>query len=352
MKILILNDGPTAHYYMRLGVARAFSAMGHEVTMWELGSKSAFDAFDEFEPHIFIGQSYNLDVGMIKCILERPHLKVIMKGGDYGVMSSKMNQQEFPVLVASEQEIQNVMLLKEKVNKPDFLEIHYHEDYIEQTHGHWMKLGVNVNSIMGGADLFDYTNGKYREEYASDVVFVGGYWPYKARVLDPYLLPLCRLDSGLTVKIFGNQPWPVANYCGFVDNKYVADILASAKVCANLHEPHSQVFGHDIIERPYKLMTNKSFIVSDSVAGLNKLFNEEELVVADGPEEFHKLVRHYVANPNERLPFIQKAYKAVMKNHTYFDRVAKIFDKLNMPEQVKLAFEAKEKMVNYVGQPV
>lgn len=343
MKIMISNDGPTAHYYMRLGIARAFSAMGHDVIMWELGSKSAFDAFDEFEPHIFIGQSYNLDAGTVKCILERPYLKVIMKAGDWG--SLQIDTSKYPVLMASRQEIDNVLFLKDKVNKPDFLEIHYHEDGIGETHDYWLRSGVDVQSIMGAADLYDYVNGKYRPEFASDVAFVGGYWPYKAKVLDEYLLPLCNLNSGLNVKIFGNQPWPVANYCGFVDNIFVADILASAKVCANLHEPHSQKYGHDIIERPYKLLANKSFVVSDSVAGLNKLFTEEELVRAKDAKEFEKLIRHYVANPNERLPFIEKGYQAVIAKHTYFDRVKKIFDKLKMPEQVELAETTKERFL-------
>lgn len=350
MKVMILNDGPTAHYYMRLGVARAFSAMGHEVNMWELGHKSAFDAFDEFEPHIFIGQSYNLDKGMMKCILERPHLKVVMKAGDFGTMN--IDTSKFPVLMATEKEIENVLTLKEKVNKPDFLEIHYHEDYIEQSHGGWMKLGVDVQSLMGAADTFDYVNGQYVEAFASDVAFVGGYWPYKAQVLDKYLIPLCGLDSGLNVKIFGNQPWPVANYCGFVDNKHVANIFASAKVCPNLHEPHSQVYGHDVIERPFKLLANKSFVISDSVSGLNRLFDENELVVADSPEEFHKLVYHYVKNPQETLSFRQAGYKKVINNHTYFDRVIKMLTKLNMPEQVELAVSTKNRMIEHVGKPV
>jgi Glycosyl transferases group 1 len=348
LKILIANDGPTAHYYMRLGIARALGAMGHEVIMWDINSKSAFDAFDEFEPHVFFGQSYNIDGGLMKCLLSRPYLKVVMKAGDFGEIGDSLDKNMFPVLMASPKEIENVTTLKDKIDKPDFLEIHYHEDYIDGTHGHWKELDINVESIMSAVDTFDYINGKYNPAFASDVAFVGGYWPYKAVVLDQYLVPLCDLRTNLNVKIFGNQAWPVANFCGFVDNTYVADVFASATICPNLHEPHSQVLGYDVVERPFKLLGGGNFVISDYVEGLYKLF-PNEIVYAHTPQEFHELIFHFVKNPDERLPYMEQGKKTVMADHTYFDRVAKIFSKLNMPDQVELALVTKGKVV---GKPI
>ena len=76
MKIMIANDGLHAHYYERMAWAKAFNACGHRVSVWDINQTSPFDAFDKFEPDIFLGQSYNLDAATIKCIYERPHLKV------------------------------------------------------------------------------------------------------------------------------------------------------------------------------------------------------------------------------------------------------------------------------------
>ena len=77
MKILISNDGPHAHYYIRMSWLKVFSAMGHEVQIWEKGQRPAFDVFDEFEPDIFMGQTYNLNEATFKCIKQRPHMKVV-----------------------------------------------------------------------------------------------------------------------------------------------------------------------------------------------------------------------------------------------------------------------------------
>jgi len=89
MKILISNDGPTAFFYIRTGLARAFAAAGHQVTVWDIDKKPAYDAFDEFEPDLFLGQTYNTTPAICKLIKERPHMKVIMKAGDWGPLSDR-----------------------------------------------------------------------------------------------------------------------------------------------------------------------------------------------------------------------------------------------------------------------
>jgi len=76
MKIMISSDGPHAHYYERMAWAKAFNACENQVSVWDIHNVPAFDAFDRFEPDIFLGQSYNMDRAVYQCIKERPHLKV------------------------------------------------------------------------------------------------------------------------------------------------------------------------------------------------------------------------------------------------------------------------------------
>ena len=88
------------------------------------------------------------------------------------------------------------------------------------------------------------------------------------------------------------------------------------------------------------------FCVSDYVESMaNDVFTNEELVFAKTPEEFEKLVSYYVNNPEERLPYIQRGYESVLRNHTYFHRIADLFNELQMPEQAKKCLEALEKMI-------
>lgn len=347
MKILISNDSPTAHYYIRMGFARALAAAGHDVKLWDIDKKNTFDAFDEFNPDIFVSQSYNLNKDIIECLRRRPECKITLKGGDWGYFYLTEENQKYPILFASDKEIRNVEELL-KTNKVDFIDIHYHPRSVEQTHGLWKeKLGVKVVGLMSAADVFDYTGGQYNTDYKSDICFIGGRWGYKSTTLTPWLIKLIEKYPQLNTKIFGNQSWGIPQYCGFLETEYVKHVLASATICPNISEPHSQAFGFDIIERPFKLLANKCFVISDYVEDLAYILSEE-IVYANSPDEFHELCLHYIKYPEERSVFIQKGYEKVINHHTYFNRAEQFFTELNMldeAQKIKDVFiKVKEKL--------
>lgn len=318
MKVLITNDGPTAHYYIRLGLQRAFQACGIECHIHDLGSRSMFDVMDTFNPDILMTQTYNVNDEIIKCIQERPNLRVAMKASDWGTITPEVLSKGFPVLVANEKEIARIKYLKETTGQPEFFYIHYHPDYISNTHNLWeLNVGIPTIAMMNAADVYDYTNGQDRVPFRTDLFFIGGYWGYKAKTLDKYILPLAERYK---MKIFGNQPWPIPQYCGFVETPYVRDLMKSAKICLNVHEPHSQVYGYDIIERPFKYGINRCFVISDYVEGLKKLF-PTQIAYAKTPEEFVTEIDYFLAHPRMARNLADRLFDEVFSKHTYFDRV-------------------------------
>ena len=334
MKIMISNDGPHAHFYIRLGWAKVFNELGHEVVFWDIERKPAFDAFDEFDPDIFIGQTYNLTKSVVKCISERPDMKVVMRASDWGDMQNEIDFKRFPVLVAREDEKTLVKELKEKTGKPDFVYNHYHDKWMSQTHNNWSSEGINVVSMLHGADVFDYIDSEFEDSLKSDVSFIGGYWDYKAKSIDKYLIPLCHPVGKYNVKIFGNQGWPVVQYLGFLPNESVKNVFRSATISPNISEPHSQEFGYDIIERPFKVLISKGFCISDYVQSMAEdVFKDGEVLYAKSPQDFLDLIDHYIKNPEEREEHIEKGYNCVLNNHTYFHRVSTIFENLDLEKE-------------------
>lgn len=343
MKILISNDSPMAHFFIRLGICRAFVAASHECIMWDINKKPAFDAFDEFEPDLFIGQSYNLNSAVAKCITERPNMKVIMKGSDWGNISDTIDRQKYPILIANPQEIERIKQLHKETGKPDFLYVHYMEHRLNETHNHWREAGIRVESLLSGVDIFDYTNGKPQPEYKCDIGFLGGRWGYKSQVLDKWLLPLCERQHDYNIKIFGNQPWGISQYCGRLPNDDAANFLSSATICPNLSEPHSQDFGYDVVERVYKLLGNKCFVISDYVEDAVTMFGDS-VVFAKTPEEFKEKIDYYLGNPKERDEYIEAGYEKAIAEHTYFERVQHICDKLGLHDMMGDISAAKKDM--------
>ncbi len=337
MKIMISNDTGLAHFFIRMGLLRVFTAIGHEAVMWDITKKSVFDAFNEFEPDLFIGQTYNINSALIKCLGKRPHVKVIMKGSDWGEYSDTIDRGKFPVLIAGEEEIGNVKALRE-VNGLDYIYVHYLQRHVDMTHSHWKDI-VPAWSMLSAADIFEFTGGIHKSEFECDLGFVGGKWGYKAQTLDKWMVPLFR--ENLNIKIFGNQSWGVPQYCGFLPDGEVKHFLASARICPNIREPHSQEFGYDIIERPYKLAANKCFVISDYVEGSTEVF--KHMVHADSPEKFKESIYYYLEKPDERKEIVEACYNDVIEEHTYFHRVAEIFSRLNLPiEAVKCMAHYKD----------
>jgi len=324
MKILICNDGRHAHYFQRMAWANAFDRTGHQVFFWENQKTSAFDAFDMSEPDIFLGQSYNLDHGTIKCIKERPHLKVGLRAGDWGDHEKEVDKSSYNILFCSEKEKDNLKKLKDETGSPEFVHIHYPDWAVKQTHNHFEKIGIRAESIMMCADTSVYGHGQPRKELACDIGFVGGYWPYKGIIIDQYLMPLLHPLGKYNVKIFGNQPWPANQYCGLINDEKVKDLFVSAKICPNLSEPHAHKFGFDVNERIFKVLFAGGFCITDNVAGY-RMFGDG-VVIANSPQDFREKVDHYLKNPTEAAEISEKGYWIVKENHTNYHRAAEIMN--------------------------
>jgi hypothetical protein len=311
--------------------ASAFQACGIETAFWDIETHSAYDVFDQFEPTIFLGQSYNLNKPIMDCIYERPHLKIGLRAGDWGSHTPSIDHNRFNILTATSKELERLEKLQHETGQISFVHIHYPEYAVEQTHDNYKNIGITPISLMMCADTFSYGGGSYKPELECDIGFVGGFWPYKGQVIEPYLFPLLEDINKYSVKIFGNQRWNVNQYCGFIEEEMVKDLFMSAKICPNLSEPHAQEYGFDVNERIFKVLYAGGFCISDNVEGY-KMF-EDGIVIAHSPKDFAEKVEFYKENPNERLKHSKKGQKLVKENHTGFHRVAKILESFGLKEE-------------------
>lgn len=333
MKILICNDGRHAHFFQRVSWANAFKVAGHEVFFWEKQNTSAFDAFDQAEPDIFLGQSYNLDEPTVKCIKERPHMRVGLRAGDWGSHEQEVDKSRFNILFCSEQEKRLLEHLKNETGAPDFVHIHYPDWAVRQTHNHFENIGIKAVSLMMCADTTVYGMGEHREELACDIGFIGGYWPYKGIIIDQYLMPLLHPVGKYNVKIFGNQPWPANQYCGMIQDQKAKDLFASAKICPNLSEPHAHEFGFDVNERIFKVLFAGGFCITDNVKGY-ELFGDG-IVTADSPSDFQEKIDYYLNHPEEVKEIKDRGYWTVKNAHTNYHRAAEIMDLFGYKDEAK-----------------
>lgn len=324
LKILIANDGYHAHYFERKAWINAFNSIpGIQASMYECKTVAAFDAFNTFEPDIFIGQLYNLDSATIKCIKNRPWMKVALRAGDWGTQTKDINSKHFNILTTTDEQIHILDVLKKETGQPEFIYSHYLQDDMFSTHNYFeSKLGIKPVSILLCADLQSYCHAKYNSNLACDIGFVGGYWPYKGVIIDQMLTRLCFPVGKYNIKIFGNQPWPHVNqYCGHLNEGLEKHLFVSATICPNLSEPHAHAYGIEINERSFKILCAGGFCISDNVPSHRKIFRDG-IVFADNPIDFEEKINYYLKNPEQRTPIIQRGRDIVLANHTNFHRAA------------------------------
>ena len=327
MKILICSDGRHAHYFQRMAWANAFAAVGYQVMLWDCKTVPAFDIFDQFEPDVFLGQAYNLDEALIKCIYERPHLKVGLRAGDWGDQEKEVDKSRYNILFCSKKEKELLKKLKDETGKPDFVHIHYNDADIKRTHNYFETIGIKPVSLMMCADTAVYGGAQVDPRLTCDIGFVGGYWPYKGQVIDRYLTPLLHPLDRYSVKIFGNQVWGVNQYCGLIDDSDVKNLFKSAKICPNLSEPHAQVYGIDVNERIFKILYAGGFCISDNVEAY-KMFGDG-IVIADSPDDFRDKIEYYASTDKgtiDRSFIIKNGQDFVTENHTGFHRISTIME--------------------------
>lgn len=350
MKVMI-KDGLGANHHIRVGLANAFSMLGHEVFLWNSDQKSAFDAFSEVQPELIVCDTYTLDRAIVKCLLSRENIKVVAYAPNWG-SSDDLVPKEFPILFAQDAEKEYVELLV-KAGKLEYIFGQYLEEELAVTHDKWLATGAKVFSLIPALDTYEFPLLTPENAYRSDVHMTGGAWGYKNQSLQKYLGNLFYPNTKLNIKVFGNG-WSAPQALGPISNHLMCKFAASAKICLNLFEPHSYdeslngIFS-DINQRTFN--ATAGFIYSQNANGLDKVM--PHTITFDSLEQFQDELPFWLNDDslNQRLHSIERNIDHTYKNHTFVHRVKVLFEKIGLVEESKQAGAFVEKQYENI-QPV
>lgn len=349
MKILI-EYAPGASYYVRSGWRRALKACGHKVYMWLPEKMNINDLVYELgEFDLFLGNTYTINRAMDKWIRSNPNMKVVLFGSNWGELTDSMDSQKYPIVKVTEEEKQILGKLYNDIKKPDLVHIHITDSYLEYCMGGWRSLGIPITGILNAADTFIYHGVQPDPAYLSDVSIVSGYWPYKAINLDKYIVKLCNEKFfTLNIKVFG-YGWNVPQYIGGLDEGKDAIAMASAKISPTISEPHSVDFGYDVTERTFKTPVTGSLCISDEV-DLSEIFPKGVVPTFNTYKQFQELICWYIVNENDRKLLVEQQQAIILANHTYFDRMAKVFSCLDLHKEENELLMKKTEILGLTSQ--
>lgn len=349
MKVLCKYDDG-ASVFIRTGWKHVFEHCGHQFRFWNQSRESTFDVFNQYEPDLLISTTYDLEPAILKNIAKRPNMKVAMFCSAWGDLVDFLDRKKYPIVYVTDEEKTTLEKLKRETGKPDYVFIHIPDDWKTPTIGGWEKIGIKTVGIMNAADIFMYIGGKKRKEYDSDISLVSGYWPYKATNIDRYIGPLNKFPLDIKLKIWG-YGWNHLYYLGSINEENVKDVFASARVCPNISEPHSEVFP-DITERVFKVISSGGVCIHDRVAGMESVFTKEELPSFSNFKEFDELSRKLIKSDFIRNKYRELQQARVFKDHTYFDRVGKMLRELDLEKEANFVLDKKMDYINSIGATV
>ena len=114
MNRFLFRKFPSANYFITKGWMASLATKGNQISLWDSDSTPTFDAFDVSNPDVFVGTTYDLDSSTVKCILERPEMKVVLKANNWGPIDSEIDIEKFPIGISDKKEREDVLRLIEK----------------------------------------------------------------------------------------------------------------------------------------------------------------------------------------------------------------------------------------------
>ena len=169
----------------------------------------------------------------------------------------------------------------------------------------WGTMTVSYDEIMNAKPVMD--------EFKYDLGFVGSRWGtmYRGNILewDNWLQPL--VDKAKTSVIAGR-----GTKLGPVSVAEHIDILKSSRLCPIIHAASWKV-EKGIMDRFWTVFSLGRFGVIDN-AGILDFYNEDEIVLATGKEDYIEKSLYYMNNVEKQKPYIEKALKRIQQEYNQY----------------------------------
>lgn len=317
MRVLFCHRVGGAWGFITDGMINALRDVGCVVERWN-GQQ---DSWHNFNPDVYCGAS-----GHQQPIPKDRRCKVALHVNPYGPekIEPKINETQFTINWV-------------KSIKPDVVFGYGHETD-RNLWSFWDKEGMPWVPLAtaGDATIYNVGNGNHDQ---CDIAYVGGRWPYKARNMDAYLLPVLR-DKTITHKVYGWGDWPNNLCSGSIENNGVASLLANCRIAPCISEPHTITSGIDLPERVFKAALSGAVIVHDPALGLDRYL--PHAIIASNPKVFHYEIKSLLLDHSWLPKIAEQQRQDVLVAHTYHHRMATLMTALGFNDVANILLSSKK----------
>lgn len=186
------------------------------------------------------------------------------------------------------------------------------------------KLDALVHPLLQCTDPEKFMYQK-NNEFNDDILFVGF---SKGRVLRKIICDILETNHDFSIYGFGWEEFIDSKYIKgqFIDNNILNKAYSSCKILLNDHW-EDMVQKDFVSNRIYDALACKTFVISDNVSSIKKLF-QGNVVTYTTPQDLNEKLNYYLSHNDEREAMANRGYQIVLKNHTFDNRVSEILEVL------------------------
>lgn len=163
-------------------------------------------------------------------------------------------------------------------------------------------------------------------DLAAEVLFVGNYWGKPRGVVDALPAVLPDLDVAVYGQGWSDLPAFAAIQHGTLDYERLPDAYSSARFVVDDTAGPTRPYGA-VNSRVFDALAAGALVLSDNVAGLHELFDDDFPVWNDG-DDLRRIAREFADDPERRATLVERYRQQVLERHTYARRVEQIRDLL------------------------
>lgn len=184
--------------------------------------------------------------------------------------------------------------------------------------GYVEKHGIPVMSFTWGINLLRHFPAQTPK--VADLLFLGTYFEKTTRIDEYFGEALRRFSHTVVGYGWSISPFDIPDTMLGDFNAAAPGLYSGHTISLNIHHAYEET-GHTCNERTFNSVACGGFMVSDYAPRIRDFFPDDEVVVADDPADFLAKVEHFVRNPDERVPYMEKARRRVVAEHTYHHRL-------------------------------
>ncbi len=312
----------------------AFISLGHEFFVFTAADNLA-DCFKKTNPNLFMTA-----------------INLMTSGRDIQILQQARKNGTKVFLWIHWPPVAGLEIWNDLLKNQDVADVYFGEREPEGMYDFTEMTGKSYHVIANAANKQIHFPTESVEKYEYDIVFLGANLKKKQKLFSEILKPLSKKYK---VGLFGPS-WTlkdnflkalqklmrnigvitISNWINklriMVPRDEERELYSSAKISLNFHErePDGSQPHYILNQRTFKIPACGGFEICDDVPALRRYFKEDELVIATmDPHDWFNKIEYYITHEEERKKIKKKGVDRALKDHTYHNRVAQVFQLYN-----------------------